>query len=66
MTKNEYDEIPVFFCNDCLSLAVLRIDRYNYCKHCGSTDIGVTMIDDWEKRYKQKYGKKFLTNSISY
>ena len=60
MTKKEYNDIPVFFCEDCLSLTILKMDDYNYCKDCGSTNIKLTMIDDWEKRYKQKYGKKLL------
>jgi predicted RNA-binding protein with PUA domain len=60
MTKKEYNDIPVFFCEDCLSLTILKMDDYNYCKDCGSTNVKLTMIDDWEKRYKQKYGKKLL------
>ena len=60
MTKKEYNELPVFFCEDCLSLTILKMDDYNYCKDCGSTNVKLTMIDDWEKRYKQKYGKKLL------
>lgn len=60
MTKQEYNDMPVFFCDDCLSLAILKMDDYNYCKDCGSTNVKLTMIDDWERRYKQKYGKKLL------
>lgn len=61
MNKKQYNEIPVFYCKDCLSLAILRLDDYNYCKHCGSTDIDVAMIEDWEKIYKEKHGRKFLS-----
>lgn len=60
MTKEEYNEVPVFYCRDCLSLHILNIDKYNYCRKCGSTDVGVAMIDKWEKLYENKYGTKLL------
>lgn len=60
MAKEEYNEIPVFYCKDCLSLTILNIDKYNYCRRCGSTDIGVSLIDDWEKMYEDKFGTRHL------
>lgn len=36
-------------------------DPLDYCDDCGSTEIGVTDIHEWEKMYEQKYGKNFLT-----
>ena len=32
-----------------------------YCGECGCTDIQETDIEDWDKRYQAKYGKKFIT-----
>lgn len=60
MTKEGYNEVPVFYCKDCLSLAVMNIDNFNYCQKCGGTDMGVATIDKWEKIYKDKYGVRYL------
>lgn len=58
--NNQYNEEPVFYCNRCLSLAIIRSKgSYCYCKECNSADLGVTDIDDWEELYKKKYGIKF-------
>lgn len=64
MTKEEYNEIPVFYCKDCLSLTILNIDKYNYCRHCGSTDVGVSLIDEWEKMYEDKFGIRHLNKKF--
>jgi len=56
----KYDEEPVFYCKKCMSLAILNVDNYNYCRDCGSTDVDVCMIDEWEDKYETKYGYKYL------
>ena len=61
--KNVYNDIPVAFCNKCLSLRIKAIDINNpeddYWEDCGSTDIGHTDIFDWEEKYKEKYNINF-------
>lgn len=61
--KEYYNNEPVFYCKDCMSLAILNVDNYNYCRDCGSTDVDVCMIDDWEQMYELKHGVKFLKES---
>ena len=56
----KYDEEPVFYCKKCMSLAILNVDNYNYCRDCDSTDVDVCMIDEWEDKYETKYGYKYL------
>lgn len=60
----DYNNIPVHYCKHCISLNILEIDgnyrTEDFCDDCGSTLIGVTHIDIWEKMYKEKYGKTFL------
>lgn len=62
-TKEEYNDVPLFYCKRCLSLAILRIDDLegiDYCKKCGGTEVGVSLLDTWEQMYKDMYGKKLI------
>jgi len=61
--KEEYDKIPVYYCTECLSLKIRTlgdIPGNEYCDECGSTDIDTIDIFNWEKRYRHKYGHKFV------
>lgn len=60
--KEEYNEIPVVYCKNCLSLNILSIDNMDYCDKCGSTDTAVTTIEQWEVLYEKRYGRKLLDN----
>lgn len=73
MGKNKYDEIPIIYCKSCLSLHIENyssnleeypeegvIDDNDFCKTCGSTNIGYTTIDEWEQMYIKRYGKEPL------
>lgn len=36
--KEEYNDVPVEYCSQCLSLGIIDIDEDNcYCVSCGST-----------------------------
>lgn len=66
MTKEEYDEEPVYYCKDCLSLKVKTVFQglgLDYCDHCGSTNIDQTHINKWEDLYKNTYGFDHLHNN---
>lgn len=39
LTPRKYDEEPVHFCMDCLSLNIKTIDEVDYCDDCGSVEI---------------------------
>lgn len=59
MTKEEYNQIPVFYCRKCLSLKIRdveHIDNSEYCDDCGSTDIAQASVDEWEAMYVARYG----------
>lgn len=49
ISKEEYNKVPVHYCEDCLSLAILSWENTDYCDKCGSTRIGETDIHTWEK-----------------
>lgn len=61
MTKEQYNEDPVYFCKECLSINI-RFTRedIDYCDNCGSVDIDKTNIYTWIHFYTRKYGKPFL------
>lgn len=61
--KDEYNDIPVFYCKHCLSLKIVgesQLPDLEYCDDCGSTNIEQTDISTWEKMYEQRYGFKLL------
>ena len=61
--KEVYDEEPVFYCEQCLSLRIKSVPGMigmDYCDECNSTNIGRTNIKVWEKLYEAKHGYKFL------
>lgn len=63
----EYNDEPVFFCEHCLSLKIKIVGGYDFCDDCGSTAVQTAHIEDWEKMYQQRYGRKFLEeNSQDY
>lgn len=48
-TKEDYNSIPVYYCKKCTSLLIKADEIYgDYCRDCGSTDIGQTSIEEWE------------------
>lgn len=52
---SEYNEEPVFYCKNCLSLSIRHVHNINdseYCDKCGSTNIETTSIKEWEELYK--------------
>ena len=57
------DDNNVLYCPECLSLKILSFGETDvmYCGECGCTDIKETDIEDWDKKYQSKYGKKFIT-----
>ena len=54
----------VYYCTSCMSLAIIADDDLgDYCKDCGSTSISKTTIEDWEKKLKEKFPKKWVLHS---
>ena len=60
LTTVDYNQEPVYYCTNCLSLRIMGLGGYDFCDHCGSTDIDLAHIKYWEKAYEEKYGKKYL------
>lgn len=65
--SKDYNEEPVFYCKNCLSLRIktVRTDvDLDYCDECGSTNIDKAHIEHWQDLYKQRYGFDFLTKKL--
>lgn len=67
--KTDYNEEPVFYCKNCMSLGIksVAIDSgLDYCNECGSTDIGQMDIEEWVRLYKEKHGFNFIEKDTIY
>jgi len=62
ISKMDELEDPVFYCQHCLNLKIMQAEKTNqcYCGVCGNLDILLTDISDWETKYINRYGKKYL------
>lgn len=63
MEENNFNNEPVFYCKNCLSLKVKIVpgmEDLDYCDECGATSIAQTNIETWEKMYEDKFGFKYL------
>lgn len=56
-----FNSEPVYYCKNCLSLRIMDLnDKISFCDRCGSTEIGMCHIEEWEKLYKKKYGREYI------
>lgn len=60
LSKEDYNNEPVYYCSECLSLKIRDIDGTDYCDKCGSTNISQTHIQEWEQMYNKKYNGNYL------
>ena len=60
LTIEDYNDEPVHYCKQCLSLKIKIVGGFDFCDDCGDTDIASTSIEEWEKLYEERYGHKFL------
>lgn len=62
--KEEYNQIPVYYCKHCLSLAIQSLpDGTDYCVKCGGTDIDIGTIEEWNLLYTKFKFKQGNGNS---
>ena len=61
LEDKKYNEEPVYYCKQCLSLHIMILDENtDYCGLCSNTDIAKAHIDEWDILYKEKYGKSLM------
>lgn len=64
---NDYNEEPVHYCTECLSLRIKKVNDLpdlDFCDSCGSTNIEQTHISIWEKLHVKKYGFSHLNKHL--
>lgn len=54
------DLSPVHYCKHCLSLYIKDEGFVDMCANCGSTDTDVATLEDYDKLYFEKFGKKLF------
>lgn len=68
MTKEEYNNEPVYYCSFCLSLKIKTVAGgslgLDHCDDCGGTDIKSAHIDEWQELYKKRYGVNYLNREL--
>ena len=55
-----FNEEPVYYCAHCLSLKIREVNGLEFCDNCNSTDIETSSLQEWEEKYEQQYGHKFI------
>lgn len=63
-TKDNYNEEPVHYCTNCLSLntKILSNSSLVACGECGNTSIEETDINTWTELFNKEYGRYFLSS----
>lgn len=56
----DYNSIPVYYCEHCLSLKVKCDAPIDYCDKCSSTDISHCSIDEYDRIYEKRFGEKYF------
>ena len=60
LTIDDYNDEPVHYCKQCLSLKIKIVGKFDFCDDCGSTEIATAHVDEWDKLYQERYGETFL------
>lgn len=60
--NEDYNSEPLKYCAKCLSLKIKYEESVDseYCAECGSSDILEAPVEEWEKKYENKYKRKFV------
>ena len=67
MNKEEYNNIPVHYCKECLSLKIKTVKEglnLDDCDECGCTNTEQSHINEWKILYKERYGFDFLNKEL--
>lgn len=62
---NEYDSEPIAYCAKCYSLKIKHEDIVgtDCCMDCGCSDIEEATIEEWEKKYRERYGHDYVVKT---
>lgn len=61
ISKEEFNSEPVYYCSECLSLSIVSADSsVSFCTECGCAMVEKDSVEQWENKYRNKYGQLFL------
>ena len=58
--KINYNDEPVFYCENCLYMLVMCDAPIDYCANCSSTEINSCTLREYDELYKKRFGVKFF------
>ena len=60
--QKEYNDDPIWYCTNCLNITIKRLKdtQYDYCGSCGCTDLSAAHVYEWEEKYIEFYGERYL------
>lgn len=66
-SKKEYNDEPIFYCKNCLSLSIKEISNagLHVCLECGTPKQEESTVDEWNQLYIERYGKSFLSTEAT-
>lgn len=66
-SKKEYQDEPVFYCVNCLSLKIKELNnsKLHVCLECGTPKQEETSYDEWNQLYVERYKRQFLSTEDS-
>lgn len=54
----DYNEEPIYYCKNCMSLNIIDGGFMDYCGTCGCTDILKGSIEEYDEIHKKRFGNK--------
>ena len=58
MEEIDYNEEPVFYCRNCLSLKIMDGGFIDYCDNCNSTDTDTASLEEYDEMHLKRFGRK--------
>ena len=58
--SDEYNNIPIYYCSNCLSICIVNDGTMDYCCDCGDTGIETATLDKYDELRYRKYGKRLF------
>ena len=69
----DYNDIPIEYCDSCLDIKILKmphkvngqLEIIPYCGNCGSGQISINHVENWEELYYDRYGYSYIERITS-
>lgn len=56
----DYNSEPVYYCENCMSLNIKDMGFMDCCADCGETSIGTASLEEYDKIYYKRFGKRLF------